>query len=308
MKIYDSITQIIGNTPLCELKNIEKHFKLNAHIIAKLEMLNPGGSAKDRVAYQMICDKIECGELKKDSVIIEPTSGNTGIGLCMVAAQMGYKCIIVMPGNMSAERIKVMSGYGAKVILTDASLGMKGAIKKAEELNGTIPNSVIMGQFENPSNPFAHFNTTGPEIWRDTDGMIDTYISAVGTGGTLSGGAKYLKEQNSGIEVVAVEPEGSAVLSGKAPGPHKIQGIGGGFVPDTLDMNLIDKIITCPDEEAFNYSRLLCKSEGISAGISSGAALYAGVMYAKMPKNKGKNIVIILPDTGMRYLSTELFD
>lgn len=303
MKIYNSISELIGSTPLLRLSGLEKKENLSAKLLAKLEYFNPAGSAKDRVALSMIEDAEKSGKLKPDSVIIEPTSGNTGIGLAMVAASKGYRAIIVMPESMSEERRKLIAAYGAELCLTEASKGMSGAIKKAEELAIEIPNSIIAGQFENPANPKAHFNTTGPEIYADTDGKVDIFISAVGTGGTISGVGEYLKKQNPNIEIIAVEPESSAILSGKAAGPHKIQGIGAGFIPKTLNTEIYDKVITVSDEDAFALSRLITKTDGILVGISSGAALCAAIKVAKSEENRDKNIVVLLPDTGERYLS-----
>ena len=308
MKIYNSISELIGSTPLLRLSGLEKKENLSVKLLAKLEYFNPAGSAKDRVALSMIEDAEKSGKLKPDSVIIEPTSGNTGIGLAMVAASKGYRAIIVMPESMSEERRKLIAAYGAELCLTEASRGMSGAIKKAEELAIEIPNSIIAGQFENPANPKAHFNTTGPEIYADTDGKVDIFISAVGTGGTISGVGEYLKKQNPNIEIIAVEPESSAILSGKAAGPHKIQGIGAGFIPQTLNTEIYDEVITVSDEDAFALSRLITKTDGILVGISSGAALCAAVELAKRSENKDKKIVVILPDTGDRYLSTDLFN
>lgn len=303
MKIYNSISELIGSTPLLRLSGLEKKENLSAKLLAKLEYFNPAGSAKDRVALSMIEDAEKSGKLKPDSVIIEPTSGNTGIGLAMVAASKGYRAIIVMPESMSEERRKLIAAYGAELCLTEASRGMSGAIKKAEELAIEIPNSIIAGQFENPANPKAHFNTTGPEIYADTDGKVDIFISAVGTGGTISGVGEYLKKQNPNIEIIAVEPESSAILSGKAAGPHKIQGIGAGFIPQTLNTEIYDEVITVSDEDAFALSRLITKTDGILVGISSGAALCAAIKVAKSEENRDKNIVVLLPDTGERYLS-----
>lgn len=307
-KIYTSSEQLIGETPLLELKNIEKYFNLNAKIIAKLEFLNPGGSVKDRVAKAMIDNAEKDGTLKPDSVIIEPTSGNTGIGLALVAAIRGYRLIIVMPDNMSIERQKIMLAYGAELVLTDGRLGMKGAIEKAEQLAKEIPNSFIAGQFTNPSNPEAHFNATGPEIWNDTDGNIDIFVSGVGTGGTITGTGQYLKSRNPNIKVVAVEPINSPVLSEGRSGPHGLQGIGAGFVPTVLDTSIYDEIIAVSEEDAYVSGRLLGKKEGLLVGISSGAALYAAILLAKRPENYKKQIVVLLPDTGDRYLSTPLFE
>lgn len=306
--IYKGIDSLIGSTPLLELINIEKKLNLKAKILAKLEYLNPAGSVKDRVALSMIQQAEKNGKLKAGSVIIEPTSGNTGIGLAAVAAARGYELIIVMPDSMSVERRQLMSAYGAKLVLTDGRKGMSGAIEKAQELAAEIPDSIIAGQFVNPANPKAHFDTTGPEIWNDTDGAVDIFVSCVGTGGTISGTGAFLKQKNKDIKVVAVEPENSAVLSGKTAGPHKIQGIGAGFIPEVLDTDIYDEIITVSDKEAFLVGRMIAKTEGILTGISSGAALHAAISLAKKSENAGKNIVVILPDTGDRYLSTELFN
>ncbi|MBQ5801368.1 MAG: cysteine synthase A [Clostridia bacterium] len=306
-KIYSSIEELIGKTPLLRLSNIEKEFALEATLIAKLEGLNPAGSAKDRVAKNMIEDAEKKGLLSSSSVIIEPTSGNTGIGLAMVCATRGYRVIIVMPDNMSVERINTMKAYGAEVVLTDGKKGMNGAIEKAEELKKSIPNSIIAGQFVNPANPEAHLLTTGPEIWEDTDGNIDIFVSGVGTGGTISGVGRYLKEKNPNIEIIAVEPKNSPVLSGGKAGSHGLQGIGAGFIPKILDLSVIDKIITVDEESAYKMGTLMGKKEGVLVGISSGAALYAGIELAKMPENKEKRIVMLLPDTGARYLSTPMF-
>lgn len=306
-KIYTSVDQLIGKTPLLELTHIEKAYDLKAKVLAKLEYLNPAGSVKDRVAREMINHAEATGELKPDSVIIEPTSGNTGIGLAAVAAARGYRIIIVMPETMSVERRQIMKAYGAELVLSDGAKGMKGAIAKAEELAAEIPNSFIAGQFVNPSNPEAHRKTTGPEIYEDTDGHVDIFVAGAGTGGTITGVGEYLKEKNPEIQVVAVEPETSAVLSTGVAGPHKIQGIGAGFVPEVLNTEIYDEIITVKDEDAFAMGRLLGKKEGFLVGISSGAAAFAAVELAKRPENAGKNIVVLLPDTGDRYLSTELF-
>ena len=307
-KIYSSITELIGKTPLVELSNIEKDLNLNARILAKLEYFNPGGSVKDRVAKNMIEMAEKEGKLKKGSVIIEPTSGNTGIGLSLVAAAKGYKTIIVMPDSMSKERQLLMKAYGAELVLTDGKKGMKGAIEKAEELNKTIENSIIAGQFTNPHNPKSHFETTGPEIFCDTDGNVDIFISGVGTGGTISGTGEYLKQKNPDIKVIAVEPFGSPILSKGKSGPHNLQGIGAGFIPETLNTNIYDEIITVKEEDAYISARLITQKEGILVGISSGAALYAAIEEAKREENKGKTIVVLLPDTGERYLSTKLFN
>ena len=306
--IYTSADMLIGKTPLVELANIERNLGLKAKILAKLEFFNPGGSIKDRVAKAMINDAESKGILNKNSVIIEPTSGNTGIGLALVAAARGYKAIIVMPDTMSVERQKLMKAYGAELVLTDGRLGMKGAIEKAEELKSHLPESIIAGQFTNPANPQAHFDTTGPEIYEDTDGKVDIFVAGVGTGGTITGTGRFLKSKNANIEIVGIEPDTSAVLSGKEAGAHKLQGIGAGFVPEVLDTETLDKILTVSAEDAYKAARLIGKSEGILVGISSGAALSAAIELAKLEENNGKNIVVILPDTGDRYLSTDLFD
>ncbi|MBE6834909.1 MAG: cysteine synthase A [Ruminococcaceae bacterium] len=305
--IYTSADQLIGKTPLLELTNIEKELNLKAKIFAKLEYFNPAGSVKDRIAKAMLDDAEEKGVLTPDSVIIEPTSGNTGIGLASVAAARGYKIIIVMPETMSVERRSLMKAYGAELVLTDGTKGMKGAIAKAEELANETPNSFIPGQFVNPANPKAHYETTGPEIYEDTDGKVDYFVAGVGTGGTITGTGKYLKEKISGVKIVAVEPKTSAVLSTGVAGPHKIQGIGAGFVPDTLDTSVYDEIIPVENEAAFETGKFFGKKEGVLVGISSGAALYAAIEITKRPENAGKNIVVLLPDTGDRYLSTPLF-
>lgn len=306
-RIYTSVDQIIGNTPLLELTNFEKKYDLKAKILAKLEYLNPAGSVKDRVAKAIIDDAERSGKLKRNSVIIEPTSGNTGIGLSSVAAARGYKIIIVMPETMSVERRQIMKAYGAELVLTDGKLGMKGAIAKAEELSKEIPNSFIAGQFVNMANPKAHFDTTGPEIYRDTDGKVDIFVAGVGTGGTVSGVGKFLKSKNSDIKIVAVEPQTSPVLSKGISGSHKIQGIGAGFVPEVLNTEIYDEVITVSDDNAFSVGNLIAKTEGILVGISSGAAVYAAIELAKRPENYGKTITVLLPDTGDRYLSTPLF-
>ncbi len=306
-KIYKSLTDLIGNTPLLELSNYEKKNNLEAKILVKLEYFNPAGSVKDRIAKKILDDAEAKGLINKDTTIIEPTSGNTGIGLSAVAAARGYKIIITMPETMSVERRLLMAAYGAKLVLTDGAKGMKGAIAKANELHEQTPNSFIPGQFVNPANPQAHFETTGPEIWNDTDGKVDIFVAGVGTGGTLSGTGKFLKSKNPDIKVVAVEPATSPVLSEGKSGPHKIQGIGAGFVPDTLDTKIYDEIITVENDDAFAYSRAITKSDGILVGISSGAAVKATTDLARRPENKGKTIVAILPDTGERYLSTQLF-
>ena len=306
-RIYTSADQLIGGTPLLELTHIEKFYGLNAKILAKLEYFNPAGSVKDRVAKAMIDDAEAKGILTPDSVIIEPTSGNTGIGLASVAAARGYRIIIVMPETMSVERRQIMKAYGAELVLSEGAKGMKGAIAKADELAKEIPNSFIPGQFVNPANPKAHYETTGPEIYRDTDGDVDIFVAGVGTGGTLTGVGRYLKEKNPDVKIVAVEPKSSAVLSTGVAGPHKIQGIGAGFVPDILDIKIYDEIIPVENEDAFRLGREIGKREGVLVGISSGAALWAAVELAKRPENVGKNIVVLLPDTGDRYLSTPLF-
>lgn len=305
--IYTSADQLIGKTPLLELTHIEQEYKLNAKLIAKLEYFNVAGSVKDRIAKAMIDDAEAKGLLKPDSVIIEPTSGNTGIGLASVATARGYRIIIVMPETMSVERRKLMKAFGAELILTDGAQGMKGAIAKAEELAKEIPNSFVPGQFVNPANPAMHRKTTGPEIYKDTDGQIDLFVAGVGTGGTITGVGEYLKSQNPDIQVVAVEPASSAVLSAGTAGAHKIQGIGAGFIPEALNTEIYDEIITVENEDAFATGRLIGKKEGILVGISSGAAVWAAVELAKRPENNGKTIVVLLPDTGERYLSTPLF-
>ena len=306
-KIYTSADQLIGRTPLLELTHIEKAFGLKARVVAKLEYFNPAGSVKDRVAKAMLDDAEADGRLTPDSVIIEPTSGNTGIGLAAVAAARGYRIIIVMPETMSVERRQLMKAYGAELVLTEGSKGMKGAIAKAEELAKELPNSFIPGQFVNPSNPKAHRETTGPEIYEDTDGKVDIFVAGVGTGGTVTGVGEYLKSKNPSVKVVAVEPASSAVLSTGVPGAHKIQGIGAGFVPDVLNTQIYDEIIPVSDENAFATGKLIGKNEGFLVGISSGAAAYAAIELAKRPENEGKTIVVLLPDTGDRYLSTPLF-
>ena len=306
-KIYTSADQLIGHTPLMELTNIEKKHGLKAKLLAKLEYFNPAGSVKDRIAKAMIDDAETKGLLKPGSVIIEPTSGNTGIGLASVAAARGYRIIIVMPETMSVERRQIMKAYGAELVLTEGAKGMKGAIAKAEELSKEILNSFIPGQFVNPANPKAHFETTGPEIFDDTDGKVDIFVAGVGTGGTVTGVGQYLKSRNPSVKVVAVEPKSSAVLSTGVAGPHKIQGIGAGFVPDVLDTKVYDEIIPVTNEDAFAAGKEIGRSEGVLVGISSGAALWAGIDLAKRPENAGKTIVVLLPDTGDRYLSTPLF-
>ena len=308
MAIVKKITDLIGNTPIIELENIEKNNDLNATVLAKLEYFNPAGSVKDRIAKAMIDDAEAKGLLKEGSVIIEPTSGNTGIGLASVAASRGYRLIITMPETMSIERRNLMKAYGAELVLTDGSKGMKGAIAKADELAAEIPNSFIPSQFTNPANPDVHKRTTGVEIWNDTEGKVDIFVAGVGTGGTISGTGAYLKSQNPNVKVVAVEPESSPVLSEGKAGPHKIQGIGAGFVPETLNTEIYDEIIKVANEDAFETGRTIARTEGILVGISSGAALWAAIQLAKRPENKGKTIVALLPDTGERYLSTPMFE
>ena len=305
--IYTSADQLIGHTPLLELTHIEKAHDLKAKLVAKLEYFNPAGSVKDRIAKAMIDDAEAKGLLKAGSVIIEPTSGNTGIGLASVAAARGYRIIIVMPETMSVERRQLMKAYGAELVLTEGAKGMKGAIAKADELAKEIPNSFVAGQFVNPANPKAHYETTGPEIWQDTDGKVDFFVAGVGTGGTITGVGKYLKAQNPAVKVVAVEPKTSAVLSTGVAGAHKIQGIGAGFVPEVLDTKVYDEIIPVSNEDAFATGRMIGRSEGVLVGISSGAAVWAAIQLAKRPENAGKNIVVLLPDTGDRYLSTPMF-
>ncbi len=302
MKIYNSVAELIGNTPLLKIKT-----DTNANIFAKLESFNPAGSAKDRVAYSIIKDAEDKGILKNGSTIIEPTSGNTGIGIASIGVSKGYRVIIVMPDTMSVERRKLMTAYGAELVLTDGALGMNGAIAKAEELQKEIPDSIVAGQFVNPANAMAHYKTTGPEIWNDTDGQVDVFVAGVGTGGTITGVGEYLKEKNPDIEIVAIEPDTSAVLSGKSAGAHKLQGIGAGFIPEVLNTKVIDKIIKVSADDAYNTARNLAKNEGILVGISSGAALYGALTLAEKDEYKGKNIVVLLPDTGDRYLSTDLY-
>lgn len=307
-KIYTSADQLIGHTPLLELKGIEEAYGLKAKVVAKLEYFNPAGSVKDRIAKAMLDDAEEKGILKKGTTIIEPTSGNTGIGLAAVAAARGYRIIIVMPETMSIERRKLMKAYGAELVLTEGSKGMKGAIAKADELKGEIENSFVVGQFVNPANPKAHRETTGPEIWEDTEGAVDLFVAGVGTGGTLTGVGEYLKEKKPDVKVVAVEPQGSPVLSEGHAGTHKIQGIGAGFVPDVLNTKVYDEVITVSDEDAFEVGRAIGHKDGVLVGISSGAAVKAAIELAKRPENEGKTIVALLPDTGDRYLSTALFE
>lgn len=305
--IYTSVDQLVGKTPLLELTNLERQFDLKARLLAKLEYFNPAGSAKDRVARYILDDAEEKGILTKDSVIVEPTSGNTGIGLAALAAARGYRLIIVMPDSMSAERRLLMTAYGAELILTDGARGMGGAIAKAEELVKEIPGAFLAGQFVNPANPRAHFETTGPEIWEDTDGAVDYFVAGVGTGGTITGTGRYLKSRNARIQVVAVEPSDSPVLSGGKGGAHKLQGIGAGFIPEILDTTVYDEVIPVTSEDAFETGHLLGKKEGVLVGISSGAALWAAIEVAKRPENEGKTVVVLLPDTGDRYLSTEMY-
>lgn len=307
-KIYTSAEQLIGKTPLMELKGLEEEFQLKARLLGKLESVNPGGSVKDRVAMNLIDDAEKKGLLKKGSVIIEPTSGNTGIGLAVIAAVRGYRAIIVMPESMSEERKKLMKAYGAELVLTDSTKGMKGAIEKAEELANDIPDSFIPGQFVNPANAEAHYLTTGPEIWEDTDGDVDFFVAGVGTGGTITGTGRYLKEKKASVKVIAVEPSNSAVLSGEKAGPHNLQGIGAGFIPEVLDTSVYDEVVAVCDEDAYECGRAMGRREGLLVGITSGAALYAGIELAKKEENAGKTIVVLLPDTGDRYLSTALFE
>lgn len=307
-KIYKSASELVGKTPLLELTHLEESLNLKAKLLAKLEYFNPAGSVKDRIAKSMIEDAEQSGKLQPGAVIIEPTSGNTGIGLASVAAAKGYRIIIVMPETMSVERRQLMKAYGAELVLTDGAKGMKGAIAKADELAAEIPNSFIPGQFVNPANPKAHYDTTGPEIYEDTDGNVDIFVAGVGTGGTVTGVGKYLKEKNAAVKVVAVEPKSSAVLSTGIAGAHKIQGIGAGFVPDVLDTKVYDEIIPVANEDAFEAGKLIGKKEGVLVGISAGAAVWAAIELAKRDENAGKNIVVLLPDTGDRYLSTPLFE
>lgn len=306
-EIFESVTDLIGKTPIVEFKNIEKKYGINARILVKLELFNPAGSVKDRIAKAMIEDAESKGILKKGSTIIEPTSGNTGIGLASVATAKGYRAILTMPETMSVERRNLLKAYGAEIVLTDGSKGMSGAIAKANELKEEIDGSVILGQFVNPANPAIHFATTGPEIWKDTDGNVDIFVAGVGTGGTLSGVGKYLKSQNPNVKIVAVEPESSPVLSQGHGGPHKIQGIGAGFIPETLDTEIYNEVVAVSNESAFETANEIAKTEGILVGISSGAALWAALELAKRSENKGKTIVALLPDTGERYLSTGIY-
>ena len=306
-KIYASADQLVGRTPLLEMARLEESLGLKARLLAKLEYLNPAGSVKDRVARKMLDDAQERGVLTRDSVVIEPTSGNTGIGLCAMAAARGYRVMIVMPETMSAERRQMMSAYGAEMVLTEGAKGMAGAIAKADELAREIPGAFIPGQFVNPANPAAHYETTGPEIWEDTGGRVDCFVSAVGTGGTITGTGRYLKEKNPALHVIAVEPDSSPVLSGGKPGPHKIQGIGAGFVPEVLDTKIYDEVIRVTNDAAFETARRIGRREGVLAGISSGAAVHAAAEWAKRPENEGKTCVVILPDGGDRYLSSGLY-
>ena len=307
MTVYKAISDLIGNTPLVELTHIEEKEGLDSRVVAKVEFFNPAGSVKDRIAKKMIEDAEKKGVIKPGATLIEPTSGNTGIGIASVAAAKGYKAIMTMPETMSVERRNLLKAYGAKVVLTDGKAGMKGAIAKAKELAATIPNSFIPSQFENPSNPQAHYESTGPEIWKDTEGKVDIFVAGVGTGGTVSGTGKYLKDQNPNVKVIAVEPATSPVLSQGYAGPHGIQGIGAGFVPNTLDTSVYDEVFTVTNEQAYETGRLIAHNEGMLVGISSGAAAYAAIQIAKRPENKGKTIVVLLPDTGERYLSTPMF-
>ena len=307
MTVYKAISDLIGNTPLVELTHIEEKEGLEASVVAKVEFFNPAGSVKDRIAKKMIEDAEKKGLIKPGATLIEPTSGNTGIGIASVAAAKGYKAIMTMPETMSVERRNLLKAYGAKVVLTDGKAGMKGAIAKAQELAASTPNSFIPSQFENPSNPQAHYESTGPEIWKDTEGKVDIFVAGVGTGGTVSGTGKYLKDQNPNVKVVAVEPATSPVLSEGHAGPHGIQGIGAGFVPNTLDTSVYDEVFTVTNEQAYETGRLIAHNEGMLVGISSGAATYAAIQIAKRPENKGKTIVVLLPDTGERYLSTPMF-
>ena len=308
MKIYGSVTELIGRTPLLEVKNLERDMDLKARVLVKLEYFNPAGSVKDRAALSMIEDAEEKGRIRPGATLIEPTSGNTGIGLASVAASKGYKTIFVMPETMSIERRKLLLGYGAQIVLTEGAKGMKGAIEKAAELEKEMENAVILGQFVNPANPDAHYRTTGPEIWEDTDGAVDIFIAGAGTGGTVTGVGRFLKEKNASVKVIAAEPDKSPVLSGGSPGPHGLQGIGAGFIPEILDTEIYDSISRVTEEEAYAASRLMATREGILTGITSGAALHTAIMEARKPENEGKLIVALLPDTGERYLSTPLFD
>ena len=307
MKIYSGIQELVGKTPLVEVKNIEKKLNLKAKLIVKLEYLNPAGSVKDRVALSMIKDAEEKGILKENSVIIEPTSGNTGIGLASIGASRGYRVILTMPETMSVERRNILKAYGAEIILTEGAKGMKGAIDKANELASTMENAFVMGQFENSSNPKAHLETTGPEIWEDTEGSIDIFVAGIGTGGTISGVGKYIKDKKPSVKVIGIEPADSPVITKGISGAHKIQGIGAGFIPENLNRDIIDEIVTVENDEAFETAKLLAKTEGLLTGISSGASLFAGIKEAQKPENEGKTIVVLLPDSGDRYYSTPLF-
>ena len=306
-KIYKSVEELIGRTPLMELSNLKDKLELNVTLLAKVEALNPGGSAKDRVAKRMVEDAEKAGILKEGATIIEPTSGNTGIGLAVMAAARGYRAIIVMPDSMSMERRLLMTAFGAELVLTDGAKGMSGAIEKAKELAKEIPDSFIPGQFDNPSNPAAHYDTTGPEIWEDTDGKVDIFVAGIGTGGTLSGTGKYLKEQNPDVKIIGVEPASSPLLTKGEAGPHGLMGMGANFVPATLDQDIYDEVLTATEEESYEAGRLIARNEGLLVGISSGAALHAALEAAKRPENAGKTIVVLLPDTGERYLSTPMF-
>lgn len=308
MKVYKSVTELVGKTPLLEIVNIENELELKAKILVKLEYFNPAGSVKDRVALNMIEDAEKSGKIKRGATIIEPTSGNTGIGLASIAAAKGYKAVFVMPETMSVERRKLLLGYGAKIVLTEGAKGMKGAIEKAEELQKEIENSIVLGQFDNEANPQAHYCTTGPEIWEDTDGKVDIFIAGAGTGGTVTGTGRYLKEKKPQVRIIAVEPEKSPVLSGGTPGPHGLQGIGAGFIPAILDTNIYNEISRVLETDAYDAARMLAAREGILVGITSGAALYTAILEAKKQENTGKTIVALLPDTGERYLSTPLFE
>lgn len=308
MKVYKSVTELVGRTPLLEVENIEKEMELKARVLVKLEYFNPAGSVKDRVALNMITEAEKAGKIKAGATIIEPTSGNTGIGLASIAAARGYKAIFVMPETMSIERRKLLLGYGAQIVLTEGAKGMKGAIERAEELEQEIDNAIVLGQFVNEANPAAHYQTTGPEIWEDTDGTVDIFIAGAGTGGTVTGTGRYLKEKKPSVQVIAVEPAGSPVLSGGQPGPHGLQGIGAGFIPEILDTEIYDRVAQVTEKEAYAVARSLAAKEGILAGITSGAALHTAIEEAKKTENEGRTIVALLPDTGERYLSTPLFD
>lgn len=308
MKVYKSVTELVGRTPILEVENIEKEMDLKARVLVKLEYFNPAGSVKDRVALNMITEAEKAGKIKAGATIIEPTSGNTGIGLASIAAARGYKAIFVMPETMSIERRKLLLGYGAQIVLTEGAKGMKGAIERAAELEKEIDNAIVLGQFVNEANPAAHYQTTGPEIWEDTDGTVDIFIAGAGTGGTVTGTGRYLKEKKPSVKVIAVEPAGSPVLSGGQPGPHGLQGIGAGFIPEILDTEIYDRVAQVTEKEAYAAARSLAAKEGILAGITSGAALHTAIEEAKKPENEGRTIVALLPDTGERYLSTPLFD